>query len=136
MSRPRKSVPRGWAREGPCSASRNCWTTGADAASRAKPASTARPSSAARWRRKRRHVSNPARAGAARGVGTAASVVAYAGVDIGVQYVNCQVDQDEQRREGEHDPLDERIVAGEDRVDQELPDPRPAEHCLSEYRAA
>src|SRR5438445_12164308 len=38
-------------------------------------------------------------------------------VDHAVQQVDAQVDQDEERREGQHDALDDRIVACEQGVD-------------------
>src|SRR2546427_4505053 len=58
------------------------------------------------------------------------------GIDIRVEEVDEQVRQGEQRREGQHDALHHRVVASEDRVDQEQPKPRPAEHRFGEDRPA
>src|SRR5262249_32474786 len=62
----------------------------------------------------------------------AGSVIADAGIDVGVGDVDQQVDGDEEDRHHQDDRLDERKVAGEDRLGAELADSRPSEHRLGD----
>src|SRR5262245_56618995 len=60
---------------------------------------------------------------------------ADARIDQEIDDVDRYVDDDEQRRVGDHDARGERDVAHRDRLIEERPEPRPAEHNLDDDAA-
>src|SRR5436190_23201072 len=57
-------------------------------------------------------------------------------VEPGVEQVHDQVDDQEDRREQDHDPLEQRVVALGDRAEYEQAQPRQDEDLLEDDRAA
>src|SRR5450756_1061249 len=105
----------------------------------ARTASTAIPPTAALWRARIFQKRGDRATGAEKTVSTAldsASAIANPRIDEGVHDIHHQVDKYEQRREGQHDPLHQGVVAREDGVYQQLADPRPAENRLCEHGAS
>src|SRR5438046_1492141 len=66
----------------------------------------------------------------------ARSVVADPRIQHHVDHVDHEVDEDEDRREEQHQGLDERVVAVRDRVDEQLADAVEVEDLLGDDEAA
>src|SRR2546425_9633301 len=131
-SRPRWSVPSGYARPsaasivGGLSLSRSDWRSGSCGASTGAAAATtnsaptnASASSAIHGRRRR-------------GV---SSTGTETGIEDAIEHVDQEVDDDERRGGQEHRALHDRIVAVVDRLDRQPADPRPREDGLRHDRA-
>src|SRR3954453_13357842 len=101
---------------------------------------TTRPATAIGRRRRRVSMRRRERTRGAMGTSTAlmsglASRDADARVEHRVQEVDAEVDDDVRDRRDEDDPLDDRVVAREDRVERELPEARQHEDLLGDDRA-
>src|SRR5512146_2548538 len=119
-SLPSLSCPSQWDPDGPDNPeSRSCAfggkgdSHGAKIAARSTAATTKRPAAAPRWRRKR----------ARRDGRIDPSSMADPRVETGIQKIRRQVDGDGAQGDEEDASLDERVVPGVDRLDQEPADP-------------
>src|SRR5437870_2678332 len=148
ISRPNSSAPRRNLLPGRARFSIRLCLAGSAGASHGAPtaattsrATTTSPAKARRLRRKRCQASAESVAGAAgRATITPAPTAMLAlprdpRVQRPVGEVDREVDDHEGEGEDEHRALEQHVVAGEDRLDHEAPDPGPGEDGLGEHRS-
>src|SRR5919202_3210284 len=105
-----------------------------------KAASSRTPATVTWLARSRRRGRRP-RPGSSTGVssgstGSSLSRIADSGINPGITEIHQQIDQDDQRRDGKDDALDERVVALLDGLDDQAAHARQRKDVLDDHRPA